>query len=145
MAAEVAAAREAEAAALAARTAAAAERAAQRAAARDAERAAAAAALPPEPPAGDPAVAVLARLPSGVRLTRRFGAGCTLRTVRDWVRSDPSAADLACRFELVANFPRFVASASNADAPLSDAAGGAGAVTFFVSELDDPSEDDVDG
>lgn len=69
--------------------------------------------LVPEPPAGaEGAVAVLARLPDGSRLQRRFAPTDSVRSLYDWVhvaRADQNgAAEASPAFRLVSNMPRRV-------------------------------------
>jgi len=129
---------EAQAAAEAAAAAKAAEEAAEAKAAAEAQTAAAreetANALPPEPAAGADVTTVLVRMPDGPRISRRFAKDTALALVRTWVEASSPAARAMARFELVSNYPRFAASAANADKTL-DEAGMHPQATFFVNEL----------
>ena len=126
----VAAARAQEEAAEAARRAEA-EAAAQAAAeSRQSAREEAAAALPPELPAGDGTTTVLVRMPDGPRISRRFLSDAAARCARGSTPTRRRRARIH-GFELVSNFPRFVASADNAATTI---AAGMPQVTFMVKE-----------
>ena len=68
------------------------------------------------------------------RISRRFLSDGPLSAVRAWVDANsPASRAWAHGFELVSNFPRFVASADNAATTIA-AAGLAPQVTFMVKE-----------
>ena len=126
------AAKEAAAAEAAAKEAAEREVEAQRIARRDA-RGEAAAALPPEPAAGEGVTTVLVRMPEGPRISRRFDKGTRLSLVRSWVEASSPPERRMVDFELVSNYPRFVASEQNANQTLEEA-GLHPQATMFVKE-----------
>ena len=80
---------------------------------------------------------VLVRLPEGPRIIRRFERTAPLRHVRAWVESASPPERPMISFDLISNFPRFVASESNEHVSLeaADLAAGGGA-TFFVREAE---------
>ena len=102
-----------------------AEEAAAAKAAAEAQTAAArevtAAALPEEPAAGADVTTVLVRMPEGPRISRRFAKGDPLSLVRTWVVASSPAERPMAKFELVSNYPRFVAAESNAQQTLEEA------------------------
>ena len=109
----------AEAALEAAAAAAAAQEAA--AAASEARQRQLAATLAPEPVDSAAAVAVLVRLPSAARLSRRFARSATLGDVHTWVEASlpaPLHAAVGGQFELVSTHPRLVVDRSDADASM---------------------------
>ena len=75
----------------------------------------------PLPPAGDGVGTVLVRMPDGPRISRRFDKATPLEVVRLWVEANSPAERQMADFELVSNYPRFVASEQNAQQTLEEA------------------------
>jgi len=112
------------------------------AAARKSAREEAAAALAAEPPPSAEATTVLVRMPDGPRISRRFLKNTSLQAVRDWVEASSPPERPMRAFDLVSNFPRFVASLQNADLTL-DSSKLHPQATFFVKEHAEEDHDAV--
>lgn len=92
-------------------------------------------ALPSELPAGPDVTTIVCRMPDGLQLTRRFANSATLALVRQWVEASSPPERLMRTFDLISNFPRFVASSAKANMTVH-AAGLYPSATVFVKELD---------
>lgn len=83
---------------------------------------------------------VAVRMPEGNRVSRRFAKGTELALVRRWVEASSPPERPMRSFELVSNFPRFVASEANEGASLEES-GLHPQATLFVREITDEEDD----